>query len=101
MTMPQFRVEVGFGPDGMRAYLSTSDRMYVITPAELRVLAAEAIAAADAVDRAHMPVLPPWRAGETGERAVCAQCDAAIIFDGQAWDHLGIARPRHIAWPKE
>src|SRR5687767_8339241 len=96
-------VTVGFerGPDGLRAYLNMSDRLYILTPSELRVLASEALAAADAVDRAHTPVLPAWRAVEVGERAVCAQCDAAIVFDGQAWDHLGIVRPRHIAWPKE
>ena len=31
---------------------------------------------------------------------ICRVCGAAIEKQGQAWDHIGPNKPRHIAWPK-
>lgn len=34
-----------------------------------------------------------------GERATCDACGKEIVWVGYYWDHVGINKPRHIAFP--
>lgn len=36
---------------------------------------------------------------ESGVYALCAACNEPIVLVGEAWDHLGPNKPRHIASP--
>lgn len=49
---------------------------------------------------------PPLPIEDPGNRAgvsapTCKHCQAPIAFDGACWHHLGVAQPRHMAWPAD
>jgi NTP pyrophosphatase (non-canonical NTP hydrolase) len=49
--------------------------------------------------RVDLPKPSDWSHFQRGDTSFCSSCNDRIQFDGYAWRHLGIIKPRHIALP--